>query len=476
MYPELTLYIDGKWCDGSDGVTESVVNPADGTVLGELPHANLADLDRALSAAEQGFTRWRQTLPYERAAVLGKAALLLEQRSAEIAEVLTLEQGKPLNEAKLEMARVVETFAWYAEQTTRVHSKLYAARGSQFRQSAVPEPVGVVAAFTAWNFPAVLPARKLAPALAAGCSVLLKAAEETPATAILMAHALADSGLPAGVLNLVFGEPATVSQHVLDSPVVRKLTFTGSVPVGKQLARLAANRLQRVTLELGGHAPTIICADADIDAAVTQAAAFKFRNAGQVCIAPSRFYVHRSHYQEVLQRFAAYANSLHIGNGMSDDVDMGPMANPRRITAMQGFVENALDTGAQLITGGKALDGPGYFFTPTVLADVSDDAKIMQQEPFGPIAPFQPFDNLEEVLSRANALPYGLAAYAFCGCEQTAHYLATSLQAGSVGINTMVPAQAETPMGGVKESGYGYEGGEEGLEAFYHRKLVTHGC
>jgi succinate-semialdehyde dehydrogenase/glutarate-semialdehyde dehydrogenase len=475
MYEELGLYIGGTWRGGAGGRTLPVLNPADDSVLGVLPLAGPADLDAALAAAQEGFQAWRAHSAFEREAVLRRAARLLEERAVAIAEVMTLEQGKPLAEARGEMARVAETFDWFAGEASRALGRVYPQRSAELRQASVPEPLGVTLALTAWNFPAILPARKLAPALAAGCSVILKAAEETPGTAVALVRALADAGLPAGAVNLVFGEPAQVSEHLLASPVVRKMSFTGSVPVGKTLARLAGAGLKRCTLELGGHAPVVVRADADLDRTVAATAAFKYRNAGQVCLAPSRFYVHEDIYEAFVARFAAQADALKVGPGTETGIDMGPMANARRIEAMSRLVEDATGRGARLLAGGERIGGRGCFFAPTVLADVPEDAAVMREEPFGPIAPIAPFRDDADALARANALPFGLAAYVFTGSARAMELYADRLEAGSVGVNTMTPAQPDTPLGGVKESGYGYEGGHEGLEAFVHQKLVSHG-
>lgn len=472
MYAELALHVAGEWIERTD-LGEDVLNPADESVVGQLPHADHGLLDRALASAEHGFGVWRNTPVAERAGVLHETATLLARRRDEIARVMTIEQGKPLLESGLEMDRVVETFRWFADEATRVTERRFPSKPQGFRQCIAPEPVGVVAAFTAWNFPGILPARKLAPALAAGCSVILKASEETPGTAVALVRALRDAGLPGDVINLVFGVPSEVSNHLLKSPTVRKLSFTGSVPVGKVLAAQAAKGLKRCTFELGGHAPTIVCADADVEGAIQQTAGFKYRNAGQVCIAPSRFFVQTPVYDRFLAGFAEVAQGLEVGAGLEDGVDMGPMANDRRIMAMERFVEDARKRGASVETGGERVGNRGFFFAPTVLGGVPDEAAIMSEEPFGPVAPVVSFDDVEEAIARANALPYGLAAYAFTGSETIANHLAQRLEAGGVALNCMTPMLAETPFGGVKESGYGYEGGREGLDAYYHNKLVS---
>ena len=475
MASPLDLFIAGAWLSGTGDEETVVVDPADESPVATLRHASDADIEAALDAAASTLPEWWALGADERAAILRRAADLIEERAEELAVVLTTEQGKPLGEAVGELRRAAETIRWYGNEAPRlvshVDSDLETDPG--LRRILAPEPVGVVAALTAWNFPAVLPARKLGPALAAGCTVILKAAEETPGTALGLARAFADAGLPPGVLNVVFGEPAQISQRLLASPIVRKLSFTGSVAVGKQLAAAASQNLVRCTLELGGHAPMIVLPDADLDQAVEAASAFKWRNAGQVCLAPSRFYVHRSIIDGFIDRFTAKARRLKIGHGLEPGVEMGPLNNPRRLAAMEGFVRDAVDRGATLIEGGKRLGEKGFFFPPTILADTPEEAEVMNLEPFGPIAPFADFVDVEEVLKRANRLPYGLAAYVFTGSEETARFMAARLEAGTVGINCFRPAPTDAPLGGVKDSGYGYEGGREGLEAFVHYKLVN---
>ncbi len=472
-YPAPALFIDGEWRATAASGSRLIRNPATEEVLGNLPEASTVDVDDALSAATKGFELWRGTLPSQRAQVLTTAARLIADRTPQIARLLTLEQGKPLNESRLELARVVETFSWHGAQAARIHGTIHSAKASHLRQFSQPEPIGVVAAFSAWNFPAVLPARKLAPALAAGCSVILKPAEETPATAMAIVQALADSGLPPGVVNLLLGDPEFISTRLTASSVVRKVTFTGSVAVGKQLARLASNNLQRCTLELGGHSPAIVFADADVDAAVEATGSFKFRNAGQVCIAPNRFFIHDDVYDQFVEKFSYRSERLIVGDGMDAHVQMGPMANARRMDVMRRFVDDASRMGARIVSGGTRIGNRGYFWKPTVLADVPDSAAVMTEEPFGPIAPMTPFREIEEVITRANALRYGLAAYVFTRSPRIAEILSDRLETGSVGINHLSPMPVDAPMGGVKESGYGYEGGLEGLEAFLQLKLIT---
>jgi succinate-semialdehyde dehydrogenase/glutarate-semialdehyde dehydrogenase len=472
-YEKLEMYIGGKWCQGSDGKTEDVLNPATEQPLGKLPHAAKADLDRALAAAEKGFEVWRKTSAYERCKVIRKAAELIRQRADRLAAILTLEQGKTLGEAKMEIAATADIVEWYAEESKRAYGRIVPGRLPGMRQMVVREPIGAVAAFTPWNFPGVTPARKIAGALGAGCSIIIKASEETPGTCIAMARAFEDAGVPPGVLNLVFGVPNDVSTYLLASPIVRKISFTGSIPVGKHLAKLAAEGMKRATMELGGHSPVIVFDDADPVKTAEIAAAGKYRNAGQVCISPSRFFVHEKAYDKFAERFIEIAKSLKVGNGLEPDVKMGPLANVRRINAMEAVVADAQANGAKIETGGKRIGNQGYFFQPTVVTEVDEKSKLMRNEPFGPVAPIVRFKTFDEVVKRANALEYGLAAYAFTKSAATATAVADALESGMVGVNHMMVSTPETPFGGVKESGYGHEGGVEGLDAYLISKFVT---
>ena len=472
MYEKLGFFINGEWRTGS-GKGEDVLNPANESVLAFLPHVTEKDLEDALESAQRGFKIWRDTPVQKRASILHKTADLIEERSEQIARIITMEQGKPLREAQGEMLRTVETFRWNAELGFENFDKRSVLRPTGLRQSVRVEPVGVALGLTPWNFPAFLPARKLAPALAAGCSMILKASEETPGTAVSLVRALSDAGLPEGVVNLVFGVPAEISEKLFASDIVRKISFTGSVPVGKQLAGLASSGLKRCTFELGGHSPAIVCEDADLDTALSTLTAFKFRNSGQVCIAPSRFFVHRSHYDSFVNGFVEAAKSQRLGDGLEEETTMGPMANIRRIDSMENFVQDAVKSGAQLLTGGKRWGDIGYFWEPTILVDVPEESLIMREEPFGPVAPIIPFDSLEEAISKANALPYGLAAYVFTQSDKTTEILVESLESGGIAVNSAAPVPSDLPYGGFKDSGYGYEGGIEGVEAYLHKKLVS---
>jgi len=473
VYEKLEMLIDGQWCQGSDGKSEDVLNPATEQVLGKLPHASKADLDRALAAAQKGFETWSKTTAYERSKVMRKAVDLIRQRADAIATTLTLEEGKPLGEAKLEVGITADIIEWYAEEGKRAYGRVIPARIPNVRQTVIREPVGPCAAFTPWNFPGVTPGRKIGGALGAGCSLIMKASEETPGVAIALARAFQDAGLPPGVLNIVFGVPNEVSTHLIASPIIKKISFTGSIPVGKHLAKLAAEGMKKATMELGGHSPVIVFDDVDPVKTAEIAAAGKYRNAGQVCISPTRFFVHEKVYDKFAERFIAYAKNIKLGNGMEPTTTMGPLANPRRVAAMEALVADATQQGAKIEAGGKRSGNQGYFFEPSVMTGVPDRAKIMYQEPFGPVAPIVPFKSFDEVIGRANGLEFGLAAYAFTSSTKTATQVADALQSGMVGVNHLGISMPETPFGGVKESGYGHEGGSEGLDAYLISKFVT---
>ena len=473
MYPNLELYIDGQWLNGDGRAGEDVINPATEKPLARLPHASTADLDRALDAAKKGFAVWRATSPYERAKIMRKAADLMRERHDAISKTLVQEQGKAYPEARAEVRTSADIIEWYAEEGRRAYGRIVPGPGKGLRQIVVQEPVGIVAAFTPWNFPTLTPARKIGGALAAGCSLILKASEETPGACLEMVRCFADAGLPAGVLNLVFGVPANISEHLIAKPDVRKISFTGSIPVGKHLAGLAAKGMKRATMELGGHSPVVVFADADPEKSADTIAAYKYRNAGQVCISPTRFYVQEPVYNRFLARFSEYAKSLKLGDGLEKGVTMGPLANARRIDAMDKFVNDAKDRGGKIVTGGTRRGNQGYFYEPTVITDLPDDSMLMTQEPFGPLAPVVTFKTFDEVVERANSLPFGLAAYAFTGSAQTANLIGDALQSGMVGVNSINISTPETPFGGVKESGYGSEGGIEGLQAYLNTKFIS---
>jgi succinate-semialdehyde dehydrogenase / glutarate-semialdehyde dehydrogenase len=474
-YIGLKLLIDGEWAvDREAG--EDVINPATGLVLARLPHATPRDLDCALTGAARAFPEWAATSANVRAKLLRAAVALLRDRVERIAHILTLEQGKPLAEARGEVAYAIDCIEWYAEEGRRAYGRIVPSRNPGVRQYVTKEAVGPAIAFTPWNFPALTPARKIGGALAAGCTLVLKAAEETPGTAIAIAEAFVDAGLPKGVFNLVFGNPAEVSTHLIASPLSRKLSFTGSTAVGRHLQHLALDHgMMRTTMELGGHAPVLVFDDVDIDATADLLVAAKFRNAGQVCIAPTRFYVQAAAYDRFTARFIDRTKQLMLGNGLDATTIMGPLANPRRVEAMERIIGDVKSRGGTIETGGERVGNQGWFYQPTVVASIGDDAQVMTEEPFGPIAPIVPFKDYDEAIARANALPFGLAAYAFAGSRTTAAKLGSDIAAGMVGVNTLAVSTPETPFGGVKESGHGSESGIEGLDAYLETKFIAEG-
>lgn len=474
MYTDLALYIGGEWRKDFAG-GEEVINPATEKPVGFVPHIDPQRLDAAVAAASAAFPPWRNTSAYDRARILRRAADLMRERAERIARVLVIEQGKTIAEAHAEVAISADIIEWSAEEGRRTYGRIVPSRSSDVRNLVIRQPVGVVAAFTPWNFPLLTPARKIGGALAAGCTLILKASEETPGSTMEMVRCLADAGLPAGVLNLVFGVPEQVSEHLLASPAVRKVSFTGSIPVGKHLARRAADDMKNVTMELGGHAPVIVFEDADVEKAVDIIAPFKFRNAGQVCISPTRFYVHEKVYRRFVDRLAEFAKSIRLGDGMEATSTMGPLANGRRLDAMERFVRDAKDRGAMIAAGGSRQGNQGYFFEPTVIAEAPDDSLVMTEEPFGPLAPVTTFKTFDEVIERANSLPFGLASYVFTTSTRTATAVGDALEAGMVGINSTAISTPETPFGGVKHSGYGLEGGVEGVSSYLNTKFISQG-
>ncbi|HET6927796.1 MAG TPA: NAD-dependent succinate-semialdehyde dehydrogenase [Hyphomicrobiaceae bacterium] len=474
MYTSLEHYIDGNWVKASGAKTQEVINPATSKPIGELSHASKGDLDKALAAADKGFKAWRKVSAFERGKILRKAADLVRARAEEIAKVLTQEQGKVFMEAKLEVQSAGDILDWYAGEGQRAYGRIIPARADGVRNMVIMEPIGPVAAFTPWNFPVTQAVRKIAAALAAGCSIIIKCPEETPGSPIGLVKALHDAGVPPGVLNLVYGVPAEISEYLIPHPIIRKISFTGSVPVGKHLNALAASHMKRATMELGGHAPVLVFDDADVDGAAKLMGAFKYRNAGQVCVSPTRFFVHDKVYDNFVGKFIDIAKSTKVGDGLAADTRMGPLANPRRVNAIEAFVTDAQDKGAKVEAGGKRIGNQGNFFEPTVLTDVPENARIMSEEPFGPVAVMLRFKETDEVLDRANKLPFGLASYAFTKDAKVATKVADALESGMVTINHFGIALPETPFGGVKDSGFGHEGGSEGLQVYLQSKFVSH--
>jgi len=471
MYPDLNLFIGGEWRKAARDL--SVVNPATEEEIGRLPHAEISDLDDALNAAESGFRIWSRTAPRDRADVMMRAAALMRSRQDEIAEAMTAEHGKPLPQARMEVIRGAEFFEWDAGEAVRTYGRVIPAAPGH-KLSVHHQPVGVVAAFSPWNFPMSQPARKIAGALASGCSIILKAAEETPAGAIHIARAFQDAGLPPGVLNLVFGKPSEISEHLIPQEAVRLVAFTGSTNVGRHLTTLASQHMTPVLMELGGHAPVIVCEDTEVKQAAINGAVRKMRNAGQVCTSPTRFFVHESIFSAYADAFTKRAAATVVGDGMVDGVEMGPLANDRRVPALTELIEDASDNGAKVRTGGARHGNRGYFFQPTVLTNVPEKARIMQEEPFGPIAVINSVTSLDEAIEKANSVPFGLAGYAFTNRADYIDRMIDEVEVGNLSINTLEASLPETPFGGVKSSGYGREGGTEGLENYMSVKNVWH--
>ena len=472
-YPNTQLMIAGQWQDAADGRTLPVFNPATGEEIGRVAHAGIADLDRALAAAQAGFETWRDISALERGKTMRRAAVLMRERADRIASLLTREQGKPLAEAKMETLAAADIIEWFADEGMRVYGRIVPSRNLAVRQMVLKDPVGPVAAFTPWNFPINQAVRKVGAALAAGCSIIVKAAEETPAAPAELIRAFVDAGVPSGAIGLVYGNPAEISGYLIPHPVIRKISFTGSTVVGKQLAALAGQHMKRVTMELGGHAPVIVAEDADIELAVKSAGAAKFRNAGQVCIAPTRFLVHESIRGDFITALAGYAQGLKVGDGLAEGTQMGPLANPRRISAMTEVMLDAVKQGATVATGGARIGEAGNFFAPTVLVDVPLEAKVFNDEPFGPVAAVRSFNTLEEAIAEANRLPYGLAGYAFTRSLKNAHLLSQRVEVGMLWINQPALPSAEMPFGGLKDSGYGSEGGPEALETYLNTRAIS---
>jgi len=472
-YPDTLLLIDNEWREAKGNKRIDVVNPATGAKIGQVANASREDLDDALAATQRGFETWRDMSAHERCSIMRKASVIVRERADDIARLLTQEQGKPLGEARIEVMAGAEIIDWFANEALRVYGRIVPARNTAAQQMVLKEPVGPVAAFTPWNFPVNQIVRKLGAALASGCSFLVKAPEETPASPAALLNCFVDAGIPKGVIGLVFGSPAEISSYLIPHPIIRKVTFTGSTPVGKQLAALAGQHMKRVTMELGGHAPVIVAEDADVELAVKAAGGAKFRNAGQVCISPTRFLVHSSVKAEFEKAFVAHAEKLKLGDGLTDGTTLGPLANDRRLSAMDKIVKNAREKGARVATGGERVGTAGNFFSPTILSDVPLDADVFNEEPFGPIAAIRSFETLDEAIREANRLPYGLAAYAYTRSFKSVTELSRRLEVGMVWINQAASPSAELPFGGVKDSGYGSEGGPEALEAYLVTKAVS---
>jgi len=472
-YPDVQLLINGNWQKARSGKTIPVLDPATDEQIGTVAWAGKEDLDLALDAAAEAFKSWSRVSAYERCKIMRKAADLLRERADSIGWMMTREQGKPLAQARMEVLGAADTIDWFAEEGRRAYGQVIPPRTPDVIQMTMKVPVGVVAAFTPWNFPINQVVRKLSAALTTGCTIIVKAPEETPASPAELIRCFVEAGVPAGVVNLVYGVPAEISEYLIPHPIVRKVTFTGSTPVGKQLAALAGQHMKRATMELGGHAPVIITGDADIKKAVSVMSASKFRNAGQVCVSPTRFLVEQNVADEFLDGFTTAAKAIRIGNGLDPETEMGPLANERRIPALEALIADATERGGRLTTGGNRIGNQGNFFEPTVLSDVPTSARIMNEEPFGPVAVINRFSELDEAIAEANRLPFGLAAYAFTGSDKTATRLGLEIESGMLTINHLGLALPEVPFGGIKDSGYGTEGGSEAIEAYLETRFVT---
>ncbi|HVA28926.1 MAG TPA: NAD-dependent succinate-semialdehyde dehydrogenase [Candidatus Baltobacteraceae bacterium] len=470
---DVQLFIGGVWKEGSGGRTIDFFDPATTKLAGRVCVAGDPDLREVVAAAESGFAAWKRVPAFERGRVLYKAAALMRERAEQIAVRLTREQGKPMAQARTEILGSADTFEWFAEEGKRCFGQVIPGRNASFHTVTRLEPVGIVAAFTPWNFPVSQSAKKLAAALAAGCAIILKGPEEAPSACAEVVRALADAGVATGAVNLVYGEPARISEYLIAHPAIRAVSFTGSVPVGKRLASLAGQHMKRVVMELGGHAPTIVCEDADLVLATRELCHMKFMNAGQLCLAPTRFLVARQAYEEFLGRFRDMAEKLRSDSGFAEGVDMGPLANLRRLHVMEGLIVDAINAGARLACGGKRLDREGFFFAPTVLYDVPTTVRAMNEEPFGPLALFRPFDSLEQAIEEANRLPYGLASYVYTGSIRSEAALIEGLDVGMVAVNRVFSSTIEAPFGGVKDSGYGTEGGTHAIRNFLNEKMIT---
>lgn len=473
-YSDVQLFIDGTWCDGADGARRDIINPATEDTIGTVARVAPADLERAVAAVQRGFGVWRAMSSYDRSKVLRGAATLLRQRVARIAPLMTMDEGKPLAEATAEVNSCADLLDWFAEEGRRTYGRVIPSRALAIRQMAVRVPVGPVVGFTPWNFPMSQIVRKLGPALAAGCSIIIKGPEDAPASPAELFRALQDAGLPEGVANLVFGDSAMISEYLIPHPAIRKVSFTGSVPVGKKLAALAGAHMKRVTMELGGHAPVIVAADADLPTAAARMVAAKYRNAGQVCNAPTRFLVQDAVHDDFVAQYVGRVEALTVGNGLDAGVTMGPMFSPRQIKSTEALIEDALSKGARLETGGTRHGNKGYFFAPTVLSRVTTDMRAMNEEPFGPITLISRYSELPEAITEANRLPFGLASYAFATSARTVDEISRGVEAGMLSINHQGLGLAETPYGGIRESGYGYEGGTEALEPYTTVQFISH--
>jgi succinate-semialdehyde dehydrogenase/glutarate-semialdehyde dehydrogenase len=469
------MFIDGKWCEAEDGRTLGVINPATEEVIVEVAYGTRATARRALEAAAKAMPAWMKLTSWDRAKILKKTAELMRERADGIARTMTMEQGKPVAESKGEVLHAADTFEWFAEEGKRAYGQVIPQREAGKRHVTVKHPVGVVAAISPWNFPILLQARKIAPALAVGCTVVCKPASQTPLCLIQVFECMIEAGLPPGVANLVVGPAQEIGDEFLENPICRKISFTGSTEVGKQLMRGAAEQMKRLSLELGGHAPFIVFPDADPELGAKIAVTGKFRNNGQVCISPSRFYVHKDVEKKFTEATVEFAKALKLGNGLDSGTEIGPMFEKKALENTVALVDDAKKHGAKVLTGGKRSDKfeRGYFFEPTVLRELPVQAKVLTEEPFAPVMPLLDFSKIDDVIKQANNTRYGLAAYVFTNDLSIAWKMADGLEAGIIGINDPVPSTPQCPFGGMKESGLGRECGHEGLESYLETKFVS---
>jgi succinate-semialdehyde dehydrogenase/glutarate-semialdehyde dehydrogenase len=472
-YVSTKLFINGSWVDSINNETIDIHNPANEEYIGTVAHARKEDLNLALDSAQKGFLIWKDFSAYERSKIMRKAANILKERTKYISKLMTIESGKPVLDAEVEMSMCIDQVEWFAEEGKRAYGRIIPSRSKSINQYVFKEPVGVVAAFTPWNWPVQQTVRKIAPALAAGCSIIIKGPEETPASTAELIKAFDDAGIPKGTISLVFGIPSEISEYLIPHPIVKKITFTGSTKVGKQLTSLAGSYMKKVTMELGGHSPAIICEDANIETAVKVLTGTKFRNAGQICISPSRFIVQKNIYEKFVNLFVENVKKIKVGNGLEDDVQMGPLIHERRLLTIESIVQDAVKKGAKIITGGKRKGNKGYFFEPTILTNVSKDSTLMNEEPFGPLAPISSFDHIDEAIEESNRLEYGLAAYVYTNNLKLAQELGRKIESGQISINHHGLGMVENPFGGVKGSGIGSEMGAEGIEPYLNVKFIS---
>ncbi len=474
MYSKFGQFIDGKWQPSSNKETYDVINPATEEIIGKASKASSADVEKALKSAEKGFLIWKNFSPWDRSAIIRKIADLMRKKNNELAKWMTLETGKPFTEALAEVSGSADIFEWNAEETKRIYGQTVQSRFENTRVIINYEPVGVVAALSPWNFPLVLAARKISTALAAGCSVICKPDVITPGTVMELVDIINQCGVPAGVVNLLSGDPSSIASQLISSNIVKKISLTGSTRVGKIVLKQAAEKIQRVTMELSGHAPFIVHEDANVEKAVDMAMATKYRNNGQVCISPSRFYIHESKKEQFTESFVNKTLKLKIGNGMDKDVQLGPITTKKRLDEIEKLVEVTKKEGAKILCGGKRPSGfnKGYFYEPTVFDNVKDDFKIMTEEPFGPLTPLLTFKNFDEVIKKANNQVAGLAGYVCTKSMELANKTSEALETGMVAVNTPFISNAETPFGGIKQSGYGREGGSVGIKDYLNIKYT----